>query len=141
MKKIISKATIYQMCRYILCGTVSTSFDFFLYVSLSKAGVQVDLAKAIGFLSASIMSYFLNKKFTFKGTESNLVQFISFFVVHCFAMTIDVSVNKVMLIVLSQYINQSRVAIVLAFIVATGISVIANFSGQKFWVFKSKGKL
>lgn len=138
MKCLISKNTIYQMSRYILCGTISTSFDFFLYVTLSKIGMQIDLAKAIGFLSASVMSYFLNRKFTFKGTESNLAQFISFFLVHCFAMVIDVSVNKGMLIVLSQYIDQSRVAVALAFIVATGISVIANFSGQKFWVFKSK---
>jgi putative flippase GtrA len=128
------------MSRYILCGTVSPSFDFFLYVSLSRIGMQIDLAKAIGFLSASVMSYFLNRKFTFKGTESNLAQFISFFIVHCFAMVIDVSVNKGMLMVLSQYINHSRVSFTLAFIVATGISVIANFSGQKFWVFKLKIK-
>lgn len=143
MIKLITKSTVQQMARYLLCGSVSTAFDFILYLALVKIDLNINIAKAAGFLSASVVSYFLNRKFTFTGTQSSLRQFTNFFLIHGLAMIIDVAVNKEMLILLSSYRLQApRLVFMAAFIVATGVSVIANFSGQKFWVFtdKTKGK-
>jgi putative flippase GtrA len=52
-------------------------------------------------------------------------------------VTIDVLANRVFVFILGLFIV-SQQKIVLGFILATGCSVIVNFFGQRYWVFRKK---
>lgn len=127
----------HQIIFYFVCGAISTSCDFIMYYTMYHYGVQIDVAKGLSFVVASIISYFLNKHITFKTERRSFMEFTSFLIVHIGAMAIDVSANRFFVFLFGLFIVGQQ-KIILSFILATGCSVIANFAGQKFWVFRKK---
>lgn len=127
----------HQLFFYFVCGAISTSFDFMIYTTLYKHGVQLDFAKGASFLVATFISYFLNKHITFKTRHKSFLELLNFIGVHIISMFVDVSANRIFVSVLGLFIIGHK-KIVCAFILATACSVIVNFAGQKFWVFRKK---
>ena len=127
----------HQLIFYFICGAISTSCDFVLYYVMYSSGVQMDFAKGSSFLVATFISYFLNKHITFKTNHKMTKEFISFVVLHAITMGIDVLCNRIFVTLLSLFIT-SNIKITLAFIFATGCGVVANFIGQRFWVFRKQ---
>ena len=127
----------HQIIYYFICGAISTSCDFILYYTMYTLKLQIEVAKGLSFLIASLISYFLNKHLTFKIQQRSVKEFISFILVHIGAMLIDVSTNRLFILALGMVIT-GHLKIIAAFILATGCSVVANFLGQKFWVFQAK---
>ena len=65
-----------QLLRFVLTGGFSAIVDFGLYYLLYKhAGLQVDLAKAIGFVAGTLTAYLINRRWTF-GAEPSRSRFI-----------------------------------------------------------------
>ncbi|MGI9125288.1 MAG: GtrA family protein, partial [Mycobacterium sp.] len=65
-----------QMLRFVLTGGFSAVIDFGLYYLLYKVvGMQVDLAKAIGFVAGTLTAYLINRRWTF-GAEPSRSRFI-----------------------------------------------------------------
>lgn len=128
---------IRQIKFYMICGAISTSFDFVIYFMLYKQ-IGVDIAKGSSFLVATCISYFLNKHITFNQKSKSHIEKLNFFILHVFTMLIDVSLNRTFLILLGGFIEIQRFKIISAFICATSISVIVNFLCQKYWVFRNK---
>ena len=127
----------HQVVFYLMCGAFSTSCDFFIYYGLYHHGLQMDISKGASFLIATFISYFLNKKFTFKTEQRSIIEFVNFILVHVLSMLVDVGANRLFIFVIGLFI-MSHQKIFLAFILATSISVIVNFAGQRYWVFGKK---
>lgn len=125
----------HQVIFYFICGAISTSFDFIIYFTLYKLGAQLDIAKGFSFIIATFISYFLNKRLTFKTQRKSFMEFTNFVAVHVFTMLIDVGANRLFIFLLGYFIL-GHIKIILAFILATSCSIIINFTGQKFWVFR-----
>lgn len=125
----------HQIVFYLICGAISTSVDFMIYFSLYKLDFQVDLAKGFSFMIATFISYFLNKHITFQTKNKSFYEFLWFILVHILAMLCDVAMNRVMLFFLG-LILVGHVKVILAFVIATGVSVIINFLGQRYFVFR-----
>ena len=125
----------HQIKFYILCGAISTSFDLLLYLLLVKINVNISVAKGASFLFATGISYFLNKKITFRSFQKSYTELINFYLAHVLAMIVDVVCNKLFLLVFGLIIT-GQIKLLLAFTCATSLSVIVNFLSQKFWVFK-----
>lgn len=116
-----------QMLRYIVTGFFTVAIDFTLYYLLSHF-ISHSLAKGISFLSGTIFAYTVNKYWTFKKTQKSYKEMFSFLLLYSITLAINVAVNFVVL-------NMSG-NILIAFLMATGVSTVLNFLGQKLVIFK-----
>jgi putative flippase GtrA len=127
---------------FILVGLFATGFDFIIY-SLLHVYLSYSIAKACSFLSGSCLVYLLNKFFTFKQPKHSQAEMLRFLILYSLTLCANVLVNSLSLAMLPNWVKPINLLlnpqeiIILAFIIATGVSTILNFFGQKFWVFRS----
>ena len=95
------------------------------------------LAKACSFVCGSVVTYNLNKFWTWKMSDRSNKRFAKFFVLYLISLLINVSSNSGALYVLKTgSFSNLPYKYLIAFIFATGTSALFNFFGQKWWVFK-----
>src|SRR4051794_35526720 len=70
-----------QKLRFILVGTCNASIDFGLLFTLRALGLPAIPANIMSTFAAFCFSFFANKKYTFKSTNSNLKRELILFVV------------------------------------------------------------
>jgi putative flippase GtrA len=87
-----------------------------------------DVAKAISFFLGTIVAFIINKYWTFEKHEKSYKEIVQFTILYSLTLGANVITNKFVLIQID--------SILFAFLVATGVSTVLNFLGQKFWVFK-----
>lgn len=54
-----------QFVLYCLCGGVGVTTDYFIYLSALTFGLWYQAANVLGYVSGTIVSFFLNRKITF----------------------------------------------------------------------------
>jgi len=121
-----------QIVRFLFagCGAVGTdTVVYFLLVHKFLDYFGHDQAKFISFLSGSCVAFVINKFWTFESKEKSIFEVVAFLVLYVTTLGLNVSVNHVVLQV-------SNHMAILAFLIATGCSTVANFLGQKYWVFR-----
>jgi len=115
---------------YVFAGLLTCGVDFSFYNLLLALAMPADLCKGVSFILAIVVSFYLNRTLVFKyrGTDNRFERFL------ILAMTnliTNVGINKLSLVILgSERIHT-------CFIIATVVTVICSFLGQKFWVFRS----
>lgn len=137
-----------QFVKFFLIGIFAVLVDLIFYYtfmhSLSEKETLLldknDFSKTLSFICGSIVTYNLNKYWTWKQKDRSNKRFVKFFSLYLVSLLINVGVNKGALIALE---NISFLEIIpfkffWAFIAATGFSAVFNFAGQKLWVFKLK---
>lgn len=75
---IKSKQTL---VRFIVVGLVNTALDFGILFILTHFGVDKIVANIISSTTAFVFSFFANKKYTFKTTDTNVVREMLLFVI------------------------------------------------------------
>lgn len=125
-----------EIKKFLVVGGTTVFIDFFAYNILLFFGVDFTIAKAISFLVGTVFAYFANRKWTFSYTGSH-GKFYLFMIVYSANLVINVSSNDFVLWLL----GSSPLAVLFAFLVATGISATLNFLGMKYLVFRDKGDL
>jgi putative flippase GtrA len=99
--------------------------------------VWPSVAKAASFVSATCVSYTLNKYWTFRATAHSWAQVSKFVTLYGCSLFGNVLVNKVVLESVPRFFPFfSAYTFQLAWLTATGFSTTANYLGQKYWVFK-----
>lgn len=109
------------------CADDTTFKTYFLYFN------SADLAKAVGFMCGSFYTYYMNKRFTWKQKDRNNRRLARFFALYSVSFIMNILGNKWALSWpdFVPYIKLKDIA----FLFATGLSVVINFLGQKLWVF------
>ena len=139
------KEFIAQITKYVLVGSLNTGIDFavlnlLLWMTGIYSGKWIILLNAIAFSVAVINSYFWNKFWTFKdkGTDGSKVKEFSQFVsITLIGMILNTAVVYFMTTFTSPIMELSpELWANLAKVFATGISLVWNFLGYKFIVFK-----
>lgn len=121
-----------QLMRFALTGGFSAVVDFGLYLLLYKvAGLQVDLAKAIGFIAGTLTAYLINRRWTF-GAEPSRSRFIKVMVLYALTFAVQVGLNHLTLRIL----EYKDWALPVAFVVAQGTATVINFVVQRVWIFR-----
>lgn len=130
--KIIDKTTIKFILVGIINTIVGTSVMFLLY---NLAGVNYWLSSASNYIVGSVVSYLLNKYFTFNNKEKSLKQVAKFAVniSVCYLLAYGIAKPAVGVILspLALTVKEN-----LAMLVGMGLFVIFNYIGQRFFVFK-----
>jgi putative flippase GtrA len=120
-----------QVLKYLTAGITSTGVDYFVYSTLLGIGIEVNTSKTISVITAIILSYYINSKWTFMAqpTFYTLVKYVFTYGVN---IAINVSVNYCFLMAFPEF----SYAIQIAFLCAATASAMFSFVCLKFWVFR-----
>ncbi len=116
-----------QFVKYNLVGIVNTTIGFSIIFSLMFLGVSAVLSNALGYAIGSIVSYYLNKKYTFESNENSKTQAIKFFAVLAVSYLINFAVLKWLLEFMNPYLAQ---------LISAVVYTLSSFLLAKFLVFK-----
>ena len=134
--KFIDKTTFKFVIVGIINTVVGTSVMFLLY---NFAGVNYWISSASNYIVGSIVSYVLNKYFTFNNKEKSVWQVVRFVIniSLCYLLAYGMAkpVVEWILSPLSVSIKEN-----LAMLVGMGLFVIFNYVGQRYFVFKEENK-
>lgn len=133
-----------QLSKFAAVGFLNTAIDFGVLNLLSRitgitAGFFIGGVNVPGFSVAVLNSYFWNKFWVFRDREGGVEDFFKFIAV----TLIGLGINSGIIILVTTYISPSfgltpERWLNLAKVLATAISMIWNFLGYKFLVFRRK---
>ncbi len=116
-----------EIKRFLVAGFSAVGTDLIVYYLLLKF-LDHSIAKTISFIAGTIVAYFINKYWTFEKHTKSIKEVISFALLYTITLFANVGVNDLVM-------NKFNF-VILAFLVATVVSTILNFIGQKWWVFR-----
>ena len=135
---------IKQLVRFVVVGVINTGIDFLIlniemFFTHITSGSGMILQNAISFGLATINSYYLNKSWTFsdKDKKKEGIKFAQFLTVSL----IGIIINSLIVYLITSFIPpmfgvNPQLWANIAKLAATAISLIWNFLGYKFIVFK-----
>jgi putative flippase GtrA len=113
--------------RFLVAGFSAVGTDLVMYYILLNF-LNTVTSKAISFLLGTIVAFIINKYWTFEKHEKSVKEIVKFGILYSCTLGVNVLTNKIVI--------DNTSIVFLAFLVATGVSTVLNFLGQKFWVFK-----
>ncbi len=123
-----------ELPRFLVAGFSAVGTDFIIYYFL-LGWLSYSPAKAVSFLSGTVVAYLINKYWTFGKKEKSCREIFSFLILYSGTLLANVGVNRFVLWFLA---GNFPYRVALAFLAATGTSTILNFIGQKWWVFADR---
>jgi len=146
----MNSTIIKQISKFVIVGVINTGIDFavlnaLLFSTKIYSGRWLILFNSISFSAAVINSYFLNKYWTFKsqsGEDSKAKQFSQFLIIS----VIGISINDAIVYGLATFTSplfgfSAQMWTNVAKLFATAASMVWNFIGYKFIVFKKKDSI
>jgi putative flippase GtrA len=123
-----------ELAIFLVVGSLTVLVDFLAYRALLwSALLEVDPAKAVSFITGTVFAYFANRHWTFGRKQPVPGSWYRFIILYALTLGANVQVNKLMLKLLATMPWD----LLLAFLVATGVSAALNFIGMKWFVFKA----
>lgn len=154
MKKRINKKDIKQVLRFCITGFFNTMVDYGLfYAFISLANLHKSIAQVFSAFFAMCGSYVINRCWTFgKNGHGNFGEFTKFLTINFFAMIsvilfthlfydilhLESFVNAALSVLDINFTVEGDIAVLLCKAAASCFSLLINFFGNKFWVFKGK---
>lgn len=123
------KKALLQFFTYNVVGIANTIAGFSIVFSLMFLGVSATLSNMIGYALGSILSYFLNKKYTFKTSAKSKIMAVKFFTVLGIAYVLNFVTLQWLLTFMDPYLAQFLSAVVYT---------LSSFLLAKFFVFKGQ---
>ncbi|AKT90577.1 polysaccharide biosynthesis protein, GtrA family [Campylobacter ureolyticus RIGS 9880] len=117
-----------KLIKYLLVGVLNTIIGFGIIFGLMFTGISPEISNLSGYSIGIVISYILNKIFTFQSKTKSKIEFIKFILAMLMAYILNFITLKICLsLSINPYISQ---------IFAGGIYTISGFLLSKFWVFK-----
>ena len=118
-----------ELNKFLFAGLAAVGTDLLVYYLLLNL-LSTEMSKGISFIIGSVVAFVINKYWTFEKPEKSYKEMIRFGVLYLTTLGLNLMTNKIVL----DYTD----IVLVSFIVATGISTILNFVGQKWWVFNKQ---
>jgi len=116
-----------EVKRFLVAGFSAVGTDLITYYMILNF-LHHDIAKAVSFLLGTIVAFVINKYWTFEKHEKSYKEIFQFGVLYATTLGANVLINR--------FVLDTSEMVFLAFLIATGVSTVLNFTGQKWWVFK-----
>ena len=134
--KLIDMTTIKFLVVGVINTLLGTGVMFVLYNFFS---VSYWISSAANYVVGSILSYFLNKYFTFQNKEKSLMQIIRFIINIAACYLLAYGAAKPLVTMVLSGMNE-KVQGNVAMLVGMCLFVILNYFGQRWFVFKGEEK-
>ncbi|MBE5928529.1 MAG: GtrA family protein [Lachnospiraceae bacterium] len=134
IKKLFDKTFL----KFILVGIANTVFGMaIMFILYNAFGVNYWISSAANYVCGSILSYFLNKYFTFQNKEKSLAVIVRFVVniTICYFIAYGVAKPFVRFIFSGA---GTKIQDNMAMLAGAGLFMILNYFGQRFFAFKEK---
>lgn len=134
MKHFIDIKTIKFIIVGVINTIVGTSVMFLCYNLL---GFTYWISSAMNYILGSVVSYFLNKYFTFQSKKKSYVEIIKFIVniSVCYLLAYGIARPLIGFILRNITVNiQENIAMILGMVLFVGL----NYIGQRYFVFKGE---
>ena len=120
-----------QFVKFSLVGVLNTTIHYGVFYTLYEfLGLYYILASGLGFCLAVTNSYICNKYWTFKSRGADVGrEFVKFFIVNIVSLSINLACMAILVELFDLHPPVAQV-------VTIGITLIVNFTGNKFWTFK-----
>jgi putative flippase GtrA len=116
-----------EVKRFLVAGFSAVGTDLITYYIILNF-LHHDIAKAVSFLLGTIVAFVVNKYWTFEKHEKSYKEIFQFGVLYATTLGANILINR--------FVLDTSEMVFLAFLIATGVSTVLNFTGQKWWVFK-----
>lgn len=121
-----------ELFSYIIVGAFAVLIDFLFYKIFSDIFlIDISVSKQLSFVLGSIWSFIFNKFVTFQSFERKLSQVFLFVIVYFISFIFNSLSHDFLL----NFMSGNN-----PFYISTAISILINYLGQKFIVFKKKSK-
>lgn len=137
---IIKKYVDITTLKFIIVGVVNTIVGTgIMFVLYNIFSVNYWISSASNYVVGSIVSYFLNKYFTFQNREKSFKQIVYFIlnISACYLIAYGLA-KPVVSFVLSNFSEKMQGNI--SMLVGMGLFVVLNYFGQRVFVFKKAGE-
>ena len=123
---------IRQFIIFSIIGVLNTLIHYgVFYALLNGFDIHYLISSAIGYFCGLINSYLLNRHFTFSiYTQRNLEEFSKFVLVNIVALSANLALMKAFVDIIGLVPEISQLLAIVG-------SLMANFLGNKIWVFKA----
>ena len=129
-----------KLLKFILVGVVNTLVGMAIMFGLyNLAHCSYWVSSAANYILTSILSYFLNKYFTFKNKERSWKQVLRFAVniAVCYGLAYGIA-KPLMVWLLAGTGWSQQIQGNLSMLAGSGIFVFLNYFGQRFFAFRSR---
>lgn len=140
MKDFFRRILDTSQVRFVIVGLINTAVGTaIMFLAYNAFHLSYWLSSSLNYILASILSYFLNKYFTFKSQGKSLKEVLRFAlnIAICYLLAYGASQPLVKFI-----IKGASLAFIdnISMLVGMAFFVILNYLGQRFFVFKSPDK-
>lgn len=127
----VYKVHILQFIKFNIVGIMNTAVDFAIFVLLTSVfGLHHMIAQVISYSCGIVNSYLWNKFWTFKQKRAfSSSEALKFLIVNIISLGVS-------LIFLYIFRDRAGLSVLVSKVIATMFSLVVNFAGNKFWVFK-----
>ena len=133
--KLFDKITL----KFLLVGIINTLVgNGVMFLLYNLFGVGYGISTAANYIVGSVVSYFLNKYYTFKQTQKSVKEVIRFVIniVVCYAIAYGAA-KPIAYLIFSGF--SKGVKDNLAMLAGSGMFILLNYFGQRFFAFKNNG--
>ena len=131
-----------ELAIFLVVGLLTVVIDFLSYhgfLKLKPFDIEsINIAKGFGFIVGTIFAYFANRFWTFNQQTTSSGSAYRFAVVYVAGLLANIGINHLYIAWFSNPEISSFITLLIAFILATGVSATLNFLGMKFFVFTSR---
>lgn len=136
-KTVLNKSLHKQFAKFAIVGFSNTLIDWTVYFLITRFitlfSDELVLSKAISFIVAVTNSFYWNRRWTFESQSVSNALFIPFLIVNIVSLIINTGALFISMQLFS--INELT-----SLIIATSFTLIWNFTGSKFIVFRKENK-
>ena len=131
-----------ELAIFLVVGLLTVGIDFVIYrglLYLKPFSLEdINIAKGIGFIAGTIFAYFANRFWTFNLQTTGAGSVFRFSIVYLLGLLANIIVNSLCIYWFTSPSIALDYTLIIAFILATGISATLNFLGMKFFVFTNR---
>lgn len=123
--------------RFAIVGILNTLVGtIIMFIAYNLIGLNYWLSSASNYFFGSILSYFLNKYYTFRNKDKSIGELARFIINICVCYFLAYGIAKPMVIILLKNYNHKTIDNI-AMVIGMGLFIIINYFGQKYFVFKN----
>lgn len=134
-----------ELTIFLIVGLLTVVIDFLIYrasMHFNPLGLNsINIAKGIGFIGGTIFAYFANRFWTFRQETTSSGSVTRFILVYILGLSANIAINYLSIFWLSDAVNPPEYILLIAFVLATGVSATLNFIGMKFFVFTDRKRI